>query len=235
MVTIEKPRVGAVILAAGQGRRMGADINKPYLMLHGLPIVYYALARFGSSSLMDEIVLVVRESEAQHVQEQILNKHAFNKRIKVVIGGAERQDSACNGLRAISSESVLIHDGVRPFFSSDLLKRLTEAANEHKAVIPALKATDTLIVSSKENMTEKVVDRSQVWRVQTPQLFKTSLVREALSKAQESGQQFTDDASAVLTMCGVKAKVIEGEEWNIKITTPWDLQLAECLGRTLLV
>ncbi|MBI3459805.1 2-C-methyl-D-erythritol 4-phosphate cytidylyltransferase, partial [Candidatus Acetothermia bacterium] len=81
--------VSAVILAAGQGQRMGTEINKPYLLLHGLPIVYYSLARFGGSLLIDEIVVVVRESEVTHVQERVLEKHAFDKSIKVVGGGLE--------------------------------------------------------------------------------------------------------------------------------------------------
>jgi 2-C-methyl-D-erythritol 4-phosphate cytidylyltransferase len=129
----------------------------------------------------------------------------------------------------------MIHDGVRPFFSSQLLKRLREASTTSDAVIPALRTTDTLIAASNDNESEKTLDRTNIWRAQTPQLFKTALVREALNRARAKEKRFTDDASAVLEMCGVRAKIVEGEDWNIKITTPWDLQLAECLERTLLV
>jgi 2-C-methyl-D-erythritol 4-phosphate cytidylyltransferase len=232
---MQKPSVSAVILAAGQGRRMGTDTHKPYLLLHGLPIVYYSLARFGSSPLVDELVLVVRESLVQHVQEQILARHAFGKPIHVVVGGAARQDSAYEGVGMVRADYVLVHDGVRPFFSSHLLVQLVEAVQSHPAVIPVLPATDTLSQVTSAGMIEQELDRSRVVRAQTPQAFRTGLLRESLEKARSQGKKFTDEAGAVLAMSGVPAKVIEGEEWNIKITTPWDLQLAECLNRTLLV
>jgi len=227
--------VSAVILAAGQGHRMGTEINKPYLLLHGLPIVYYSLARFGSSSFIDEIVLVVRENEIKHVQVHVLEKHAFDKSIKVVVGGLARQDSAYNGVCATESEYILIHDGVRPFFSSVLLSRLIEAVKAYDAVIPVLRSSDTLSQVGPEGLIERELDRHQIVRAQTPQAFRYDLLRESLAKAQQQGKKFTDEAGAVLAMSDVHPKIIEGEEWNIKITTPWDLQLAECLGRILLV
>ncbi|MBI3658889.1 2-C-methyl-D-erythritol 4-phosphate cytidylyltransferase [Candidatus Acetothermia bacterium] len=227
--------VSAVILAAGQGQRMGTEINKPYLLLHGLPIVYYSLARFGGSLLIDEIVVVVRESEVTHVQERVLEKHAFDKSIKVVGGGLERQDSVYEGVCATKSEYILVHDGVRPFFSSVLLSRLIEAVKTYDAVIPVLRSSDTLSQVNQEGLIERELDRHQIVRAQTPQAFRYGLIRESLEKVQRDGKKFTDEAGAVLAMSGVHPKIIEGEEWNIKITTPWDLQLAECLGRILLV
>lgn len=232
---MEPVGVSAVILAAGRGQRMSSEINKPYLLLHGLPIVYYSLARFGSSPLIDEIVVVVRENEVKHAEEHVLEKHAFDKSIKVVVGGSERQDSAYNGVCATKSEYILVHDGVRPFFSSVLLSRLIETVKTYDAVVPVLRSSDTLSQVNQEGLIERELDRHQIVRAQTPQAFRYDLLRESLAKAQQQGKKFTDEAGVVLAMSGRGAKIVEGEEWNFKITTPWDLQFAECLGRILLV
>jgi 2-C-methyl-D-erythritol 4-phosphate cytidylyltransferase len=138
-------------------------------------------------------------------------------------------------VRAAGGDYVLVHDGVRPFFSDKLLERVIEATKAYGAALPVLPLSDTLFLISADGFIERAFDRRWIVHAQTPQGFERKLLCESLEKAQARGLRFTDEAGAVWAMSGVRAKWIEGEEWNIKITTPWDLQLAECIGRTLRV
>jgi 2-C-methyl-D-erythritol 4-phosphate cytidylyltransferase len=221
-------RVGAVVLAAGRSERMGQ--SKPYLLLDGRPILLHSLERFDRSSLVDELVVVVREGEEGQFNP---GYYHFQKPVQVAIGGRERQDSALAGVRVLSEQLdlALIHDGARPFFSNDLLAKLVEAAAEYGAAVPGLPARETIRSFDEEGLSSKELDRSRLFLIQTPQCFSYKILRRSLEEATAQGRYFTDDAGAVAAFSSVRAKLVLGEERNIKITTPLDLELAAALVR----
>jgi len=221
--------IGAVVLAAGKSRRMGE--SKPYLPLGGRPILLHSLERLDRSPLIDELVVVVRAGEEGRFHEEILGRYRFRKPIKTTVGGEERQDSALAGIRALSEslDLALVHDGARPFFSAGLLAELVEAAAEHGAAVPGLPLKETVRGFDEEGFSAEELDRGRFYLVQTPQCFSYKLLRRALEEASAQGRYFTDDAGAVAAVCGVRAKLVPGEEENIKITTPLDLELAAAL------
>ncbi|MGQ9477700.1 MAG: 2-C-methyl-D-erythritol 4-phosphate cytidylyltransferase [Candidatus Bipolaricaulia bacterium] len=224
-------RVGAVVLAAGEGRRMGQ--SKPFLQLDGKPILLYSLERLARFPPVSELVVVVREGERERLEREVLACHPFCREVKVTYGGRERQDSALAGVRALSGriELALVHDGARPFFSEELLNRLVQAAAEHGAAVPAIPVKETVRRFDSFGFSAEELDRSGLFQVQTPQCFSYHLLRRSLEEATAQGRYFTDDAGAVAAISGVRAKLVPGEERNIKITTPFDLQLAAALAR----
>jgi len=206
--------------------------SKPYLLLDGRPILLHSLERFDRSSLVDELVVVVRGGEEGRFNP---GYYHFQKPVKVAIGGRERQDSALAGVRVLSEQLdlVLIHDGARPFFSNNLLERLIEAATEYGAAVPGLPARETIRGFDGEGFSTEELDRSRLFRVQTPQCFSYKILRRSLEEATAQGRYFTDDAGAVAAFSGVRAKLVPGEERNIKIATPLDLELAAALVRLI--
>jgi len=226
-------RIGAVVLAAGKGTRLGTKKPKPYLPLRGKPILLYSLEKFDQSPIIDAIVAVVNEEDVGLFKNEILDKHGFRKEIKLVVGGTHRQDSARAGVRAIEADLILIHDGVRPFFSLELVNKLIEAAKQHGAAVPAIKVKDTVRQLNREGLLEAELDRERLVLIQTPQCFSYSLLRYALDEAAKRPAYFTDEAGAVWALAGVKPVLVEGEEQNIKITTAFDLKLAGLIAREL--
>lgn len=224
------PRTGAVILAAGKGQRMDKRRNKPYLKIKGKPILCYSLERFDRCELIDEMVTVVNEDDLEIFKDEILDRYKFDKEVKVTIGGERRQDSARAGVGAIEPELILVHDGVRPFFSLNLVERLIETAKEHGAAICGVKVKQTIKSAGEGGFIAEELDRERLYEIQTPQCFSYSLLRYAVDEATKRGKYFTDDAGAVAYITGVKAKIVPGEEQNIKITTPLDLKLTELIA-----
>jgi len=218
-------RVSAVILAAGRGQRMGGEKNKVYLPIRGIPLLAYTLRSFARSSKIDEIILVVRggeEAEARTIR--------FEGRVPLLIvhGGEERRDSALAGVEAASGEIVLIHDGARPFPSVDLIERVLDGTITHGACIPVIPSPDTLRLLNDDGTVERgPIDRSRIVRVQTPQGFRTDMIRSALA---ESKPDILDDAEAVLAL-GRPVFPVSGEETNLKVTCPADLAIAEAIAR----
>ncbi len=180
-------RIGAVVLAAGKGTRLGSKKPKPYLSLNEKPILLYSLEKFDRCPLIDAIVAVVNEDDVGLFKSEILDKHRFKKEIKLVVGGAHRQDSARAGVRAIEADLVLVHDGVRPFFSLELVNKLIEVAKQHGAAIPALKIKETVRRLNREGLLEAEFDRERLVLIQTPQCFSYSLLRYALDEAAKLG------------------------------------------------
>jgi len=219
-------KVSAIIPAAGLGIRMGSNVPKQFLLLDGKPILHHTLSIFGQCSIVDEIVLVVSEKEIKHTQQQIQDSHP--KVTKVIAGGIQRQDSVGNGLRSLNSETdiVVVHDGVRPFVSPDLIRETVEAARDFGAAITAIPVSDTIKKVNAEGWVEHTVDRGGLWRVQTPQTFQVSLLKEAFEKAQADDYYGTDE-SALIEHLGKEVKIIPGSEFNIKITRSEDLILGE--------
>lgn len=222
-------RVVAIIPAAGEGRRMGSAVKKQFLNLRGIPILSHTLRVFDQSPEVDGVVLVVAPQQRQALESDVLGPHPCEKLLRVVDGGPERQDSVANGLQAIppSCELVVVHDGVRPLVSIDLLGAVLEAAHHYGAAIAAIPAGDT--VKQVENQqVVATLERKAIWLAQTPQVFHASLLRRAYEKAARDRVVFTDDA-ALVERIGASVHIVPGSPENIKVTTPSDLVVAEAI------
>lgn len=222
-------RVTAVIPAAGAGIRMGTSRPKQFLELQGMPIVARTLGVFESCAAVGDVVLVVPEPEIENCKKGILEKFGFSKVSKVVAGGKRRQDSVRLGLEACAEgcDIVVVHDGVRPLVRADLIERAVMGALRHGAVIAALPAKETIKEVDRLGMVRKTLDRSLLWLVQTPQAFRVrDLVEAHRIAVREEWEEMTDDSLLVERM-GWEVAVIEGDEENIKVTTPHDLEIAE--------
>ena len=219
-------KVSAIIPAAGMGIRMGSNVPKQFLLLDGKTILHHTLSVLDQCSVVATIVLVVSDKEIGKAQQQI--QDSYPKVMKVVAGGKERQDSVYNGLQNLDSETdiVVVHDGVRPFVSVDIIHETVEAARDFGAAITAIPVSDTIKKVNEEGLVERTVDRSGLWRVQTPQTFQVSLLKEAYAKAQADNFYGTDEGSLIEHL-GREVKVIPGSELNIKITRSEDLVLGE--------
>ena len=223
-----KIKCAAIVLAAGQGKRMGTKVQKQYLELQGKPILYYALHAFQQSELIDEIVLVVEENYQEFCKNEIVLKYGINKVRKIVPGGAERYHSVWNGLQEIEAEYVFIHDGARPFVTEDILRRVYEEVISEKACVVGVPVKDTIKIADVMGYAERTPERSLLWQIQTPQVFETSLIKKAYKKMMQCHTiNVTDDAMVIEQMLGSKVKLVLGSYENIKITTPDDLKIAE--------
>ena len=224
--------VVALILAAGQGKRMGAEKNKPYLFLAGKPILFHTLGGFEKCPSIDGIVLVVEKHEVDNARTSIVDAFGFRKVINVVPGGPKRQDSVWEGIKALKGECelVMVHDGVRPFISPALLQKAVDSTRKTGATVVAVPVKDTIKAASREKEVVKTLDRETLWAVQTPQTFNHDILKKAHEKARQDGFYGTDDASLVERI-GVPVSIIDGSYENIKITTPEDLVLAEAILR----
>ena len=223
--------VSALIVAAGKGTRMGANIDKLFLEVAGRPVVAHTWAQFDRIALIEEIVLVVRDGMAQTFQG--LAKHyGFKKPFKIVIGGKERQDSVSNGLSALNeaSEIVAIQDAARPCTSQQLIQATLEAARQVGAAVAAQPVIDTIKESSDGTMISRTVDRSKLWAVQTPQTFRVEVIRRAMLEVRRRALSVTDDTAAC-ELIGQPVQLITGTEPNPKVTRPEDLQYVELLLR----
>ena len=225
---MQKTKCTAIVLAAGQGKRMGTKIQKQYLEIDGKPILYYSLQAFEQSELIDEIVLVVGDGQIDYCQKQMVSKYGFKKVKAIVEGGKERYHSVANGLREVEEGYVFIHDGARPFVTEEILQRAYDEVIKHKACVVGMPVKDTIKIADDNGFAKVTPDRNLLWQVQTPQAFETSIIKEAYKKLMESDTiNVTDDAMVAEQMPGVKVKLVVGSYENIKITTPEDLKIAE--------
>ena len=218
-------RCGAVIVAAGSASRMGG-IDKVMAPLGGEPMIVKTVRAFQNCEAVGEIVVVTRQDLVAPIQELC---REMDKVRAVVTGGASRQESVWLGLNAFSGKIQLaaVHDGARPLISWELIDRTVRAANSYGAAAPAIPVKDTIKVE-RGGLVESTPDRSHLRAVQTPQVFDFDLLRGALQKARDDGAEVTDDCSAVERL-GMKIRLVEGEERNLKVTTPLDLKIAELL------
>lgn len=222
---LPQKKCGAVIVAAGTASRM-EGIDKVMALLGGEPMIVRTVRAFQQSDAIREIVIVTRQDLIVPIMDLC---HSFDKVKVVLVGGKTRQESVEIGLGALSSDMklVAVQDGARPLVSYEIIDRTVRAANHYGAAAPGVPVKDTI-----KNVSNCIVcgtpDRSNLRAVQTPQVFDTDLLRGALAKAKADGAAVTDDCSAVERL-GMTVVMVEGEERNIKITTPMDLKIAEML------
>lgn len=222
----EWKHVAAIITAGGRGVRIGGDVPKQFLELNGKPILQHTLENFRLTGLVDEVVLVVPADSVEQVEQDY---QQFGDWLTcVVAGGRERQDSVGNGLDALGPEAdiVMVHDGVRPFVSVEMLQQSIEVAHESGGAICAIPVSDTLKRADEDGEVSETVDRQGLWRMQTPQTFSRSLIEEAFDKARADNYYGTDEGMLVERL-GRPVKLVNGSEFNIKITRPEDLVLGE--------
>lgn len=213
-----------VIVAGGIGKRMGAEIPKQFLELAGRPVLMHTIERFKAYNEAIEIITVLPENQLRFWIE-LQKKHTFSVVHTLVKGGSNRFQSVKNGLKFVNSDGlVAIHDGVRPFVSIDTITRCFETAGKLGNAIPAISPTESLRIIKDDNSFP--VSRFDVKQIQTPQVFRTELIKKAYR--QEYSKEFTDDAT-VLEKMGEKINLIEGNRENIKITNPEDLIISSAL------
>ena len=223
---VKKPSYcGAVIVAAGSATRM-KGIDKNIAPLAGVPVIRRTAQVFQNCDAVREIVIVTRPDLIQPITQLCRD---LDKVRAVVAGGASRQESVSLGLNALSDKVKLaaIHDGARPLITTQLIDTVIRAADTYGAAAPFIPVKDTIKVC-KGGLVEHTPDRKTLMAVQTPQVFDYDILRGALKKAKEEGREVTDDCSAA-EMMGVKIKTVTGDERNLKITTPMDLEIAEML------
>jgi len=216
---------GAVIVAAGNASRMGG-IDKVMAPLDGEPMLCRTVRAFQNCDAIREIVIVTREDLLTRVMGLC---KGYDKVTAVVAGGSSRQESVTRGLNALSCKVRLaaIHDGARPLITDQVIDRTVRAANSYGAAAPFVPVKDT-VKEVGGGLVKNTPDRNTLRAVQTPQVFDFDLLRSALKKAADDGAELTDDCSAVERL-GMKVKVVEGDERNLKVTTPMDLKIAQML------
>jgi len=209
------------------------------MLLGGKPVLWYALNCFQSAERIDEVILVVGKGEIPYATREFVEKYGFTKVIKVIEGGAERYLSVWEALKTMERKTegfVFIHDGARPFVTHKIIEDTYRAAKAHGGSVAAMPVKDTIKIADEEGFAKDTPNRKTVWMVQTPQVFE----RERIVAAYESmierlpvltvkGVQITDDAMVMETMTGEKVKLVQASYENIKITTPEDMKIAECL------
>lgn len=222
--------ISAVIVAAGQSTRMNMEINKQYVDICGKPVLARTIQVFEGCALIDEIILVVNGQDIVYCKQNILDEYSFCKVKTLVSGGKSRQESVFNGLNEVDEKCgiVLIHDGARPFVNEIRIAESINAAIEYGAACVAVPVKDTVKRADNQGFIEETPNRSVLWSVQTPQVFKCDIILKAHENALRDGFTATDDAMLVERM-GLPVKLVMGEYGNIKITTCEDLAIAETM------
>ncbi len=230
----------AIVLAGGQGKRMGTNVQKQYLDIAGRPLIYYSLHTFQESDVIDEIVLVVGTGQVEYVRKEIVEEYGIEKVSAIVEGGKERYDSVWSGLCAIKNTEyannsyIFIHDSARPFATEEILKRAYDEVDRTKACVVGVPSKDTVKLVDENTFAKETPNRNFVWIIQTPQVFESSLIIEAYSRLmQKDNIQVTDDAMVVEQEMELPVKMVQGSYENIKVTTPEDLDVAEIFVKRL--
>ena len=221
----------AIIVAAGKGTRMGTHLDKLWLEVAGRPVVAHTWQRFNDAQCVDEIILVVRDGMQAEFQK-LASKFSFKKAFRLVVGGAERQDSVWNGLEALSAktEIVAIQDAARPCTSEELIAATIAAARETGAAVAAQAVTDTIKESADGKIISRTLDRAKLWAVQTPQTFRVEVIRKAIATARAKDLILTDDTAAC-DLIGQAVKLVVSAQPNPKVTRPEDLPVVDVLLR----
>ena len=225
-------RITAIVPAAGMGTRMGGETPKQFLELDGAPILLHTLRRLASCELVTDIVLATRADEIERLEQRVRGEK-LRQPVRVVKGGASRQESVAAALEQVSddNELVIVHDAVRPFVTREQIARVIEEARKCGAAILGVPAMDTVKEVKRASLPEDVavitatVPRERVVLAQTPQVFETQLLKQAFAEAEVEGLNASDEAGLVERL-GLNVFVVQGSERNIKITKPSDMDLA---------
>ncbi|MGE5480213.1 MAG: 2-C-methyl-D-erythritol 4-phosphate cytidylyltransferase [Chloroflexota bacterium] len=223
-------KTSVIVPAGGIGQRFAGNVPKQFIEIGGAPVIIHTLRIFEEIEEVESIVVPVHSEWFSHTKE-LLKQYGIKKVKEVIVGGKERQDSVGNALttKAIAeSELVLVHDAVRPFVSTELVRKIMETAEEEGAAIPAVAPRDTVKEINSKGIVIKTLDRSKLSLVQTPQGYWTDIIKTAYTKASEASY-FGTDSSELVEFIGYKVTAVEGEDSNIKITTPFDLKIAELI------
>jgi len=225
---MEHEKVGVIIVAAGESRRMNG-IDKVFADLAGRSILARVLDTFDNCALVDQIVVVLSRENLQR-GKQLMRENRWQKIAAICAGGPRRQDSVREGLQKLTDcQWVIIHDGARPLVSADIIERGLAEAKAFGAAVAAVSVKDTVKIASAEGIVEQTPPRDTLWAVQTPQIFRSDRIIEAHERITEN---VTDDAMMVERL-GYRVKLYMGAYHNIKLTTPEDLALAEIILRTI--
>ena len=226
---MEQKKCTAIVLAAGQGKRMHSKVQKQFLEIGQKPIVYYSLHCFQESPRIQEIILVTSKEMIPYCEKEIVEKYGLGKVTRIVEGGKERYDSVYAGLKACKdTDFVFIHDGARPFITVEMVERGYQAVVKTGACVLGMPSKDTVKLADEEGYIKETPDRKIVWNVQTPQIFSYKLICTAYESMQQKDMSsVTDDAMVVEQETGTRILLVEGSYQNIKITTPEDLAVAE--------
>jgi 2-C-methyl-D-erythritol 4-phosphate cytidylyltransferase len=225
------PDVGVIIPAGGSGRRFGGATPKQFVSLGGIPVLARTVGLFAGRSDVAAIVVVAPAGQGKRARAII--RAAKHRTVTVVAGGKTRQQSVWNGLRALprKCEFVLVHDAVRPFTTPGIISRVLKLARAHDAAVVGVPVGDTLRREGRAGFLAETVDRDGLWAVQTPQGFRTSLLRRAHTNAARMGIQGTDETTLVESL-GVDVRIVVGSLSNLKITTKKDLEFALYLAKS---
>ncbi|MBQ3573579.1 MAG: 2-C-methyl-D-erythritol 2,4-cyclodiphosphate synthase [Clostridia bacterium] len=231
MTLTKQIRTSAIIAAAGSGTRMNSKTSKQFITLAGIPVLARTLLAFEGASEVDEVIIVTREDDITAVWD-LVNKYEIKKVTDVIIGGDTRQESVMKALDCVKGDKVLIHDGARPFVTPEQINSVANALEDCDAAALGVPVKDTLKRADANGYIAETCDRSSLFSIQTPQGFKTELIKKAHKYAKESGTEVTDDC-ALCENLGICVKIIQGSASNIKITTPDDLEVAQGLLKNM--
>lgn len=225
-------KITAIVLAAGSGSRMKSKTKKQFMEIKGKPVIWYSLFEFEKSRV-DEIILVTGKEDIDYCKKEIVEKYNLKKIKNVVAGGSERYESVYNGLKEVTGNIVLIHDGARPLINNEIIERSIEGTIKSDACVVGVPVKDTIKRANKEGYIIDTPNRSELWITQTPQSFKTDLVKMAYKKMKEELEKgnttlnITDDAMVVKEFTTNQVRFVQGDYKNIKVTTPEDIDIAE--------
>ena len=225
-------KITAIVLAAGSGSRMKSKTKKQFMEIKGKPVIWYSLFEFEKSRV-DEIILVTGKEDIDYCKKEIVEKYNLKKIKNVVAGGSERYESVYNGLKEVTGNIVLIHDGARPLINNEIIERSIEGTIKSDACVVGVPVKDTIKRADKEGYIIDTPNRSELWITQTPQSFKTDLVKMAYKKMKEELEKgnttlnITDDAMVVEEFTTYQVRFVQGDYKNIKVTTPEDIDIAE--------
>lgn len=225
-------KITAIVLAAGSGSPMKSKTKKQFMEIKGKPVIWYSLFEFEKSRV-DEIILVTGKEDIDYCKKEIVEKYNLKKIKNVVAGGSERYESVYNGLKEVTGNIVLIHDGARPLINNEIIERSIEGTIKSDACVVGVPVKDTIKRADKEGYIIDTPNRSELWITQTPQSFKTDLVKMAYKKMKEELEKgnttlnITDDAMVVEEFTTNQVRFVQGDYKNIKVTTPEDIDIAE--------
>ncbi len=220
--------VTALIPAAGMGKRMGKAVAKQFLPLGDRPMLAHTLMVFQRTDVIDEIIPILSKEDMEICLRDVIERYHITKVKTLVVGGKERQDSVYNGLMKLEDEKgvVVIHDGVRPFVTPEMITETVEMAKKGECVAVGVPLKDTVKEVGRDGMVKNTLDRNSLWAIQTPQTFPVKILKRVYAESFKHHFYGTDDATLV-ERTGTRVRVIMGSYENIKITTPEDLLLAE--------